>query len=158
MSRGRRTEGEVLTVNGHSDRWLAQGFPWVYPNEVVGGPVRGAGRLVTVVGPAGTARGRALTDVGWLAARMFRSDDGPLDAEWMAGVVAAALARRPAALFPDTDALRLIHGENDGLPGVRVDAWADRLVVTLDSPAVAGLVETLVEVIAAHRPVRSACR
>jgi 23S rRNA (cytosine1962-C5)-methyltransferase len=156
MSRGRRTEGEVLTVNGHSDRWLAQGFPWVYPNEVVGGPVRGAGRLVTVVGPAGTARGRALTDVGWLAARMFRSDDGPLDAEWMAGVVAAALARRPAALFPDTDALRLIHGENDGLPGVRVDAWADRLVVTLDSPAVAGLVETLVEVIAAHRPVRSA--
>lgn len=148
--------GAVLKVNGHSDRWLAKGFPWVYPNEVVGRAPTRAGEEVLLVGPQGQQRGRALTDTGWLAARVFRTDAGPLDDAWMAGVLDAAALRRPASLFPDTDCLRLIHGENDGLPGIRVDAWADTRVVTLDAPAVAGLVPTLIDGLRARGDVRAA--
>lgn len=144
-----------LKVNGHSDRWLAQGFPWVYPNELVGAPIREAGQQVLLVGPSGAVRGRAITDTGWISARVFRADDGPLDAAWMASRVAAARARRRGVLPPDTDAFRLIHGENDGLPAIRVDVIGEHRVIILDTPAVASLLGLLVDALRQDAPVRS---
>jgi 23S rRNA (cytosine1962-C5)-methyltransferase len=144
-----RASADELKVNGHSDRWLAQGFPWVYPNEVVGAPVREAGRDVLVRGPSGAARGRAITDTGWIAARVFREDDGPLDAAWLHGRLEAARRRREAVLPAGCEAWRMVHGENDGLPGIRVDAFGSHRIVVLDTPSVAGLLPALVDALRA---------
>lgn len=132
-----------LIVDGYSERWLRKGFPWVYPKEVTRGERR-VGQEVVVQSARGEALGRGLADTGWLAARVYRHDAGPLDQAWMSGVVDRAWALRRAVIDPGTTGYRLIHAENDGLPGVRVDKWGDRLVVALDSPAVAPLLDLLV--------------
>ena len=50
----------------------------------------------------------------------------PADAALFDRRIAAALARR-ARLPIASDALRLVHGEADGLPGLVVDRYADTL-------------------------------
>lgn len=50
--------------------------------------------------------------------------------------LAAALDRRSGlAGDPETNAYRMVHGENDGLPGLVVDRYAGTLVVKLYTPA-----------------------
>jgi 23S rRNA G2069 N7-methylase RlmK/C1962 C5-methylase RlmI len=66
---------------------------------------------------------------GAIAIRMLRRGPVPPDAAWLCGQLAAAVARR-AELATRTDAIRLVHGESDGLPAVVVDRFADTLVVT----------------------------
>jgi 23S rRNA (cytosine1962-C5)-methyltransferase len=59
---------------------------------------------------------------------MLRRGPEAPDAAWLRARITAAIARR-AALAERSDALRLIHGESDGLPAVVVDRFADTLVV-----------------------------
>ncbi|HMV69355.1 MAG TPA: class I SAM-dependent rRNA methyltransferase, partial [Myxococcota bacterium] len=82
---------------------------------------------------------------GWIAARVMRRDDGPLDAAWMGGVLEAARRRRRDVVPAGTDCWRLVHGENDDLPGVRVDVLGRHRAIILDTEAVAGLLPLLVD-------------
>ena len=136
-----RREGR-LVVNGHSERWLRRGFPWVYRDEVVkrSGAV---GATAAIYTRRGELLGRGLLDDGWIAARVFRRGDesGPLDRDWLAGVLERALRLRELLFDDGTTAWRLVNGESDGLPGLRVDWWDHYATVVLDSPAVAPLVE-----------------
>jgi 23S rRNA (cytosine1962-C5)-methyltransferase len=132
--------GDGVIVDGYSERWLRRRFPWVYPKEVVRGRGR-AGAEVLVRSGAGEVLGRGIGDDGWLAVRVYRHDGGPLDDAWLFGVLDRAKALRDVVVDGSTDAHRLVNAENDGLPGIRVDRWGDRLVLILDSPAVAGLVD-----------------
>ncbi len=59
-----------------------------------------------------------------------------IDEEWMAKRVArAALRRTQDPRLERTDALRLVHGEADGLPGLVVDAYAGHAIALLDGEA-----------------------
>ncbi len=136
-----------IVVDGYSEKWLRRGFPWVYPKEVTKADRLFAGTEAVIVGLKGEVLGRGLLDQGWIAARVFRHDDGPLDRAWLEGVVDRALALRAMVIDDRTTGYRLIHAENDGLPGIRVDRWGDRLVVSLDSPAVRPLIDMLVDVL-----------
>lgn len=54
----------------------------------------------------------------------------PIDGSFFAERLAAALERRSVlAEDPSTDAYRMLHGENDGLPGLVMDRYADTVVV-----------------------------
>jgi 23S rRNA G2069 N7-methylase RlmK/C1962 C5-methylase RlmI len=66
---------------------------------------------------------------GAIAIRMLRRGPAPPDATWLRGQLTAAVARR-AELATRTDAIRLVHGESDGIPAVVIDRFADTLVVT----------------------------
>jgi 23S rRNA (cytosine1962-C5)-methyltransferase len=59
----------------------------------------------------------------------------PIDDRWWRARLHASIARR-ASLAADgrTTAYRVVHGENDGLPALVVDRYADTLVVKLYSP------------------------
>lgn len=133
---------KALVVNGYSANWLRKGFAWIYPKEVKKGRA-GVGSLRTVTDERGSTLGTAICDDGWLAARVYRHDGGPLDAEWLAGVLQTARELRDRVIPPKTNAYRLVNAENDGLPGIRVDWWSHYAVITLDSPACARLVEPL---------------
>ena len=142
-----------LVVNGYSEGWLRKGFPWVYPKEVVRGGGKAASE-VTVVSQRGDVLGRALTDDGWLAARVFRSESRPLDDDWLFETLDRAAALRDVVVDPKTTGYRLCHGENDGLPGVRVDWWDHFAVIILDSPAVGSLVPGVVRWLESRRKPR----
>ena len=45
--------------------------------------------------------------------------------------------RCAATLWIAADAYRLVHGENDGLPGIRINWWSHYADVVLDSPSLA---------------------
>ncbi len=56
-----------------------------------------------------------------------------IDADWFHNKIASALAVRAALQERPTDGYRLINGENDGLPSLIVDRYADYLCVKLYS-------------------------
>jgi 23S rRNA (cytosine1962-C5)-methyltransferase len=142
-----------VRVDAYSARWLQQGFCWVYPKEVVAGLPDRAGAEVTLQGPSGEALGRGLADRGWIAVRRYRDDGGPLDAAWMAARLDRAIGlRERVVLGPDTTACRLVHGENDDLPGIRVDLWDRWVTIVLDTPAAVPLLPLLVDGLRARRP------
>jgi 23S rRNA (cytosine1962-C5)-methyltransferase len=114
----------------------------VYPNELLGGR-RKVGVVVRLVGPDGKVVGTGVSDAGWLAARVYRFDAGPLDAEWMSKRVGQAADLREVLIDEETTAYRVVNGENDGLPGIRVDRWGHFLCITADTPAVAPLLPLL---------------
>ena len=134
----------TVVVDDHSAGWLARGFCWVYPQEVVpGGSRPRPGQPVSLADRHGRPLGTGLWDDGWLAVRRMRVDPGPLDDAWMTGALEACLARRGGLLPAATTAWRAVHAENDDLPGLRVDVWGAHLHVTLDSPALRPLLPPL---------------
>lgn len=129
-------------MNSYSEGWLQRGFLWVYRDEVVRGETpRRAGEVVRIRGERGVELGVGLWDEGRVAVRRLREDGGPVDAALMAARLDAALARR--RLPPQTTAWRWLHGENDDLPGVRLDVWADEVTFTLDAPGLQVLLDPL---------------
>jgi 23S rRNA (cytosine1962-C5)-methyltransferase len=144
--RARRAVGATgeIQVNSYSEKWLSKGFPWVSPTERgLGEPA--PGEQVLVRGPTGAILGRGIADAGWLAVRMFRSDAEDIDADLLVGRLERAAALRQAILPTGTTGYRLVNGENDGLPGIRIDWWSHFAVILLDSPSLAGLLPDIVE-------------
>ncbi len=132
-----------LVVNGYSARWLSQGFAWVYPKEIVSGSVR-PGQLVTLVDERGSELGTGIADSGFVAVRRFRDDDGPIDRPYLFARLDRARQLRDLVVDEATTGFRLVNGQNDGLPGVRIDAWADWATIVLDSPSLDRLTDDLV--------------
>lgn len=152
---GRGAGPAVVVVNGYSERWLRQDFCWVYPNEVVRRPAGlQPGTWVLLQSEQGADLGAGLWDEGWIAVRRLRPQAGPLDAALIAERVQQAAALRDQVVEPDTTAYRLIHAENDELPGVRVDLWAHHAVISLDSPSLLPLLDPLLEALEAVRAPR----
>lgn len=54
----------------------------------------------------------------------------------MHDLAATALARRAPLLNADTDAVRLIDGEGDGLPGIFLESYAGRWLLSTTAPAI----------------------
>jgi 23S rRNA (cytosine1962-C5)-methyltransferase len=68
-----------------------------------------------------------------------------IDASWWAHRLEAAVQRRRTLLDdPSTTGFRLVHGENDGFPGLVVDHYASTSVVKLYTPAWVPHLATLV--------------
>lgn len=147
--------GDGIVVNGYSERWLRQGFPWVYREEVVArtGSLE-PGQVVKIRSRDGRTLGTGVWSSGKVEVRRFRDDDGPIDVALLQERVAMARARRP--LPPDTDTWRWVHGENDGLPGIRVDVYGASVSISLDSPSLARLVDPLLGVLQQEAEVAAA--
>lgn len=143
----------ALTVNAYSTRWLHKGFPWVYPKEVVRGRLT-SGEWVELRDERGARLGMGLADTGWLAVRVFAHGDGVADRAHLYALLDRAVALRDAAIPPDTTGYRLVHGENDGLPGVRLDWWDHHAVIVLDSPSLAPIVPLVVDWLVERRAPR----
>jgi 23S rRNA (cytosine1962-C5)-methyltransferase len=143
--------GEGVVVNGYSERWLRRGFPWVYNDEVVGRTGQlSAGQVVSIRARSGGILGAGIWDEGHVEVRRFRRDAGPIDAQLLSKRIAAARARRP--LPSDTNAWRWVHGENDDLPGIRVDVWGTQLSLVFDSPSLLPLMEPILQGLRDHAP------
>ena len=131
-----------LVVNEYSSGWLKKGFSWVYKKEVVKG-LGGPGTRREVRDKRGALLGTAICDQGWLAARVVRHGQGPLDQAWLDSLLDRAHVLRQRVVDPDTTGFRLVNAENDGLPGVRIDWWDHYAVIALDSPTLASLLPGL---------------
>ncbi|GAB4471472.1 MAG: class I SAM-dependent rRNA methyltransferase [Burkholderiaceae bacterium] len=125
-----KVDGELILKPG-KERSLARRHPWVYATavaRVAGRPAAGA--TVAVRAHDGTwLAWAAYSPASSIRARCWSFVDSEAPgADWCAARVRAAVARR-AALAETTNAVRLVFGEADGLPGFIADRYADQLVV-----------------------------
>jgi len=146
-----------LVVNGYSARWLKQGFGWVYPKEIVSGSAR-PGQTVVIADEQGVVHGTGIADDGFVAVRRFRDDEGPLDRALVFDRLDRARELREQVVDDATTGFRMAHGDNDGLPGVRVDVWADWATLVLDSPSLDRLTDDLVAWLIERRGVAGVVR
>jgi 23S rRNA (cytosine1962-C5)-methyltransferase len=136
-------------VNGYSSEWLGKGFDWVYPNEIIARKGRtGSGDTVDIVAQDGRHLGVGIASDGKVAVRRFREDKGGVDAVLVASRLAEARARR--RLPVGTTAWRWLHGENDGMPGFRVDVWGSQATIAVDHPSLMGLLGAVVDAVASE--------
>jgi len=126
MARRSDAGAPALVLNPGRERSLARRHPWVFSGavgRVVGQPERGATVAVRSAEGAFLAWA-AYSPSSQIRARVWSWDEQTsVDDAFLRERVAAAIARR-AGLTSATDAVRLVHAEADGLPGVVCDRYA----------------------------------
>ncbi len=126
--------GEVRLLRGR-DRRVRRGHLWAYSNEVARpDDPPPAGSLVRLLDHRGSPLGLAAYHPhALIAARIWSRDPAAvIDEAWIADHVEAA-ARRRAVVCRGREALRLVHAEADGMPGLTVDRYGDLAVVQATS-------------------------
>ncbi|MSQ51970.1 MAG: methyltransferase domain-containing protein [Betaproteobacteria bacterium] len=131
---------------------LERRHPWVFSGAVaaLSGEV-GAGDTVMLC----TSEGRFLAWAAYnphsqIRARVwsFNADEFP-DDEWLRARLIRAIEGRATTVSADaTNAMRLVHAESDGLPGVVIDRYADTVVLQLASAGADRRRDTIVAIIA----------
>jgi 23S rRNA (cytosine1962-C5)-methyltransferase len=122
----------TLVLKRGREKSLKRRHPWLFSGaieKVSGKP--GAGDTVEIKGASGQPLGRAAySPKSQIRARMWTFDPNEeVDAGFFRRRLERALALREALpARRHTNALRLVHGESDGLPGLIVDRYADVLV------------------------------
>lgn len=109
-----------------------KGHPWVFSNQLVEIPKElEPGAPVDVIDHQGGFVGRGYGHPDTLiAARLLeRRPDVAIDDAWLVGRLEAAARRRSWLEERGRTTFRLVHGEADGLPGLVVDRYGDRLVL-----------------------------
>jgi 23S rRNA (cytosine1962-C5)-methyltransferase len=145
-----KVAGELILKPG-KERSLARRHPWVYDTAVA--------RVKGAPGSGATVAVRS-SDGAWLAWAAFSPDSTLrarcwsfveselIDANWLTARVQAAVARR-AHLAAHSDALRLVFGEADQLPGLVADRYAGQLVVQFQAAGVEAWREPLLDALSA---------
>jgi 23S rRNA (cytosine1962-C5)-methyltransferase len=145
--RPERAAGTLVLKPGR-EKSLLRRHPWVFSGAVERADHAGdAGETVKIVASDGRflAWG-AFNPSSQIRARVWSFDEGrPPDSDLIREKIRAALALRRARIGDETDALRLLHGESDGLPGVIADRYAGTLVVQLLSAGAERWRSTLIE-------------
>lgn len=108
------------------------GHPWVYRESPIKPPV---GVVVRLLDERGVKIAWGLADEGPIAIRVLGRGEPAQPTAVIAERVAAAARARSRLVGGDTDAMRVVAGEGDGLPGVVIDRYADVAVVRLYSAA-----------------------
>jgi len=138
-----------VVVTRKAEIRIERGHPWVFRSDVVKADVE-PGAVVRVLGPKQRPLGFAFFS-SRSEIRLRIIERGPtLDEGFLKQRLAAAVDWR-RLVAPDAEAVRLVHGEGDGLPSLIVDRYRDHLVVQtlsqaterLKSEIVLGLVELL---------------
>ncbi|HJY77488.1 MAG TPA: class I SAM-dependent rRNA methyltransferase [Burkholderiales bacterium] len=122
----------VLVLKKGREKSLRRRHPWLFSGaveKVSGKP--GTGDTVEIKDASGKSHGRAAySPKSQIRARVWTFDPSEeVDAAFFRRRIERALALREALpARRHTNALRLVHGESDGLPGLIVDRYADVLV------------------------------
>jgi len=127
----------ALRVTPAAERALRQGHPWLFAESVQQQSHEGQpGDLAVIFDRQRRFLAIGLYDpTSQIRVRVLQHrKPAMIGPEWFAGKIAAAAQIR-AALPSETNGYRLIHGENDGMPGVAIDRYAQSMVIKIYTPA-----------------------
>jgi 23S rRNA (cytosine1962-C5)-methyltransferase len=143
-----------LRLKPGRERSLVRRHPWVFSGaveEVSGSPRSGdTVQILTVDGRF--LAWAAFNPVSQIRARVWSFDESEVPGPDLFGRrVRVALERRRAQITPETtNAMRLVHAESDGLPGLVADRYGDTLVVQLLSAGCEKWREALIAILLEH--------
>ena len=141
-----------LILKADKEKSLLRQHPWVFSGaveRVEGAPESGA--TVEVRARHGQFLGRAAySPQSRIVARVWDfAERERIDADFFRRRLNDAIAMRTRRLAPgEREAVRLVHAESDGLPGIVVDRYARMLVLQLSSAGAYYWRDTLVEQLA----------
>lgn len=133
------------------DYTVLQHHPWVFSGAIAqlqGKPE--PGETVAVRAPQGDFLAyAAYSPDSRIAARIWTWNEREVvDAGFLRARLKSALDLRNAIIpEAETNAMRLVHGESDGIPGLVVDRYADRLVIQILSAGAEQWREVLVDMV-----------
>ena len=150
----------AISVTGPALRGIRSGHPWLFENSIAKQSHDGQpGDLAVVFDNKRKFLAVGIYDpFSPIRVRILQRGKGAeIDKEWFVKrLTNAAEIRKPLA-DTDTDGYRLVHGENDKLPGLVIDRYAETLVVKIYSaswiPHLNNVVSALLEVQPAERVV-----
>jgi 23S rRNA (cytosine1962-C5)-methyltransferase len=119
---------KTISLRAGKERSLLRRHPWIFESAIARGGAD-AGETVRVEASDGQFLAwAAFSPASKIRARVWSFDQGQrIDASFF--IAACQDAIRARARFDiQSDGLRLIHGESDGLPGLIVDRYGDTLV------------------------------
>ncbi len=121
-----------LTLKPGREKSLLRRHPWVFASALqTADKTPASGSTVDLLAPNGQFLARAsYSPLSQIRARVWTFNDEPVDREFFRKRIQAAISlRRTLQVEGQSDAVRLIHGESDGLPGFVVDRYGDVLVL-----------------------------
>ena len=115
------------------EKSLLRRHPWIFSGAVqrVDDPSAASGATVELLSFNGDFLARAAySPTSQIRARAWTFEDEPVDAEFFRRKIRAAInTRQRSNVERQSNAIRLIHAESDGLPGLIVDRYGDVLVL-----------------------------
>ncbi|MBC7703319.1 MAG: 23S rRNA (cytosine(1962)-C(5))-methyltransferase RlmI, partial [Rhodoferax sp.] len=122
-----------IRLHAGKERSLLRRHPWIFESAIAKGSAD-PGETVRVDSPSGEFLAwAAYSPSSKIRARAWSFDASQrIDAAFFSAACARAIQAR-ARLGLASDALRLVHGESDGLPGLVVDRYGDTLVAQFSS-------------------------
>jgi 23S rRNA (cytosine1962-C5)-methyltransferase len=152
----------ALRVTPAAERALRGGHPWLFANGIIREKGNGrAGDLAVIFDRKNRFMAVGLYDPHSPIRVRVLHQGGPaeIDGRWWQSKVAAAAARREPLAGTATTGYRLVHGENDGFPGLIIDRYAETVVMKLYTTAwVPHLRDVAAAVTAVARPQRIVLR
>lgn len=122
-----------LVLRAGHDRRIRAGHPWVFSNEIDRiEPESAAGGATEVFSHRGDFLGTAYFNPhSLIAARLLSRQRESIDSsDFFIERIRSAFEYRQR-IYPQERALRIVHGEGDGLPGLVVDRYDDVLSIQL---------------------------
>jgi len=124
---------ETLTLKPGREKSLLRRHPWIFSGAIksVSGQPE-AGETVRVVSTSGEYLGQcSLNSESSISGRMWTFDNVTVDKDFLLSKMRIAILLRNELNFIDSlnTAIRLIHAESDGMPGLIVDQYDNFLVV-----------------------------
>ena len=132
--------GRRLAIHLHprAERAVRRGHPWVFAEGIKQQRHEGRGGDLAVL----FDRNNRFLAIGLYDPHspirvrvLHRGEPETMDGAWFAARLDAAFQLRRALPEEGTTGFRLVHGENDGLPGLVVDRYGESLVVKLYTAA-----------------------
>ena len=130
-------EYKIIRLKKGKEESLLRLHPWVFSGAVASMPENiEEGETVKVVTSTGDFIGIGHFQIGSIVVRILSFDDIAIDEAFFADRLTAAynLRRTLNLIRQDNNAMRLVHGEGDFLPGLIVDLYGNTAVVQAHSP------------------------
>jgi len=125
-----------IRLRAGKERSLLRRHPWIFESAIARGGAD-AGETVRVESDSGQFLAwAAFSPASKIRARVWSFDESQrIDAAFFIAACARSVSAR-ARFDIQSDSLRLVHGESDGLPGLIVDRYGDTLVAQFTSAGV----------------------
>lgn len=127
----------AIKLKPAAERMVKKGHPWIFEDSIVKQSQEGAAGDLAIIYDhkknkflaCGFYDPHSVIRIKLLQFRQAAT----IDATWFAKKLQAAYERRTSLLATATNSYRLVYGENDGLPSLIVDVYAEVMVIKLYS-------------------------
>ena len=144
----------AIRVNTSAERAIRRNHPWVYSDSITYQSIKGeAGQLAAIFNSKHKFLAIGLFDpFADIRIRILESHNPvPITKQWLTNkIIAAKKVRIPVS--KNTNGYRIVHGENDGLPGLVIDKYADVAVIKIYTLAWFPHIQNIVSSLLTIRP------